>query len=173
MNRRPKIEDTEPWYRQFWPWFLIAIPMMSVVGGITTAVLAMKDPQAMVVDDYAKIGLATHRRLARDERAAALGLSGELSIEGEPARVTVALRSREAFERPDVLLLTIAHPTLAERDLRLDLYLAGEVWRGSLPSGPSDRRYIQLEPPSGEWRLAAELADGQRRLELSAAQATQ
>ena len=75
--------------------------------------------------------------------------------------------------RPDVLLLTFAHPTLAEQDLRLDLYRAGDVWRGSLPAAPSNRRYIQLEPPSGEWRLAAELADGQRRLELGAAQATQ
>ena len=43
--------------------------MMSVVGGITTAVLAMREPPAMVVDDYSRIGLATHRRLARDERA--------------------------------------------------------------------------------------------------------
>ena len=62
MQRRPKVEDTEPWYRQFWPWFLIAIPMMSVVVGITMLALAVKEPLAMVVDDYARIGLETHQR---------------------------------------------------------------------------------------------------------------
>jgi hypothetical protein len=173
MNRRPKVEDTEPWYRQFWPWFLIAIPMMSVVVGITMLALAVKEPLAMVVDDYARIGLATHQRLARDERATALGLTGELAFEGEPARVEVVLSSGSAVEWPSMLLLTIAHPTLAEQDLRLELVGGDGTWRGSLPAAPDTRRYVQLEPPSGEWRLAGELAGGQRRLALGALPAAQ
>lgn len=168
MSTRPKVEDTVPWYRQFWPWFLIAIPAMSVVGGITTAVLALREPQSMVVDDYARIGLATHRRLARDEQARTLGLEGELGLTGDPPRVAVRLSAAAPVEWPDVLQLTLAHPTLGSRDLRLELVRVGDVWQGSLPTPLATRRYVQIEPPSGDWRLAGELSAGQDRLALNA-----
>lgn len=36
-----------PWYRQFWPWFLIAIPLLGVVLSTITAVNAIRgaDPE--------------------------------------------------------------------------------------------------------------------------------
>ena len=55
MNRRPKVEDTEPWYRQFWPWFLIAIPMMSVVVGITMLALAVKERRELDREERAEL----------------------------------------------------------------------------------------------------------------------
>ena len=33
---------TQPWYRQFWPWFIIALPCAAVVGSIATAIIAIK-----------------------------------------------------------------------------------------------------------------------------------
>ena len=168
MSTRPKVEDTVPWYRQFWPWFLIAIPGTAVVAGVITLFLALREPQSMVVDDYARIGLATHRRLARDERAVALGLSGELVLSGDPPSVAVTLAAAQPLDRPDLLRLTLAHPTKGDRDLRLELRRDGDAWRGSLPAAPTTRRYVQLEPPDGGWRLAGELPAGERRLALSA-----
>ena len=32
---------TQPWYRQFWPWFIIALPCAAVVGSIATAIIAL------------------------------------------------------------------------------------------------------------------------------------
>jgi hypothetical protein len=40
-----------PWYRQFWPWFIIAIPSMAVIGGFVTLWLALTYPETLVVDD--------------------------------------------------------------------------------------------------------------------------
>ena len=37
---RPPREDTKPWYRQFWPWFLIALPGSVVVASMVTIWLA-------------------------------------------------------------------------------------------------------------------------------------
>jgi hypothetical protein len=34
--------DAAPWYRQFWPWFLIALPLASVVLGIATVSVAVR-----------------------------------------------------------------------------------------------------------------------------------
>ena len=50
MNRRPEITDTKPWYRQFWPWLLISIPLLTVIAGIITLMIALKHPDQLVVD---------------------------------------------------------------------------------------------------------------------------
>ena len=34
--------DTTPWYRQFWPWFLIVLPGSVVVAALTTVYIANK-----------------------------------------------------------------------------------------------------------------------------------
>lgn len=40
-----------PWYRQFWPWFIIALPASAVVAGIITFWLAVSNPDHVVVED--------------------------------------------------------------------------------------------------------------------------
>jgi hypothetical protein len=40
-----------PWYRQFWPWFIIALPASAVVAGFITLWLAISNPDGMVVSD--------------------------------------------------------------------------------------------------------------------------
>ena len=47
---------TQPWYRQFWPWFIIALPCAAVVGSIATAIIASKDGVNLVAEDYYKQG---------------------------------------------------------------------------------------------------------------------
>ena len=56
-NRLPR-EDTLPWYRQFWPWFLICLPGSVVVAALTTMYIAHKGADDLVVDEYYKEGLA-------------------------------------------------------------------------------------------------------------------
>jgi hypothetical protein len=40
--------DQRPWYRQFWPWFLIALPMIAVIGGIVTLIIAVRSSDPLV-----------------------------------------------------------------------------------------------------------------------------
>lgn len=40
-----------PWYRQFWPWFIIALPASAVIASLFTFYLAVSRPDHMVVDD--------------------------------------------------------------------------------------------------------------------------
>ena len=48
MENEPK--QTKPWYRYPWPWVAIAIPGAAVIMGITTLVLALSNPDPLVVD---------------------------------------------------------------------------------------------------------------------------
>jgi len=40
-----------PWYKQFWPWFIIALPASVVVASFVTLWLAISNPDHLVVND--------------------------------------------------------------------------------------------------------------------------
>jgi hypothetical protein len=40
-----------PWYRQFWPWFIIALPATVVVASFFTLWIAISNPDHLVVSD--------------------------------------------------------------------------------------------------------------------------
>jgi hypothetical protein len=42
--------ERNPWYRQFWPWFLIAIPLLGMVLSTITAVIAISGADEEVRD---------------------------------------------------------------------------------------------------------------------------
>jgi hypothetical protein len=55
-NQTEKYEQASPvqdlpWYRQFWPWFIIALPAAAVIAGFFTLWLAISNPDYLVVDD--------------------------------------------------------------------------------------------------------------------------
>ena len=44
-------DQVTPWYRQFWPWFIIALPASAVVASFFTLWLAISRPDYIVIDD--------------------------------------------------------------------------------------------------------------------------
>ena len=54
-TQQPNNIETEsvepPWYRQFWPWFIIALPASAVIAGFITLYLAITRPDYVVIDD--------------------------------------------------------------------------------------------------------------------------
>lgn len=42
------VENRTTWYRQFWPWFLLALPAAAVIGGILTFYLALRNPDRLI-----------------------------------------------------------------------------------------------------------------------------
>mgnify|MGYP001818893455 CR=1 FL=1 len=56
MNDHPHSDQQQagaepPWYRQFWPWFIIALPAAVVVASFFTLWLAISNPDPLVVDE--------------------------------------------------------------------------------------------------------------------------
>ena len=50
-NSRPVPAENLPWYKQFWPWFIIALPASAVVASFITLWLAISNPDQLVVSD--------------------------------------------------------------------------------------------------------------------------
>ncbi len=50
-NIKPAPGQNLPWYRQFWPWFIIALPASAVVASFITLWLAISNPDQLVIED--------------------------------------------------------------------------------------------------------------------------
>lgn len=66
MERRiaaPEHTDEFPWYRQFWPWFLIFLPASAVIASFATLFIALNNPDPLVRDDWYEHGANINRTL--------------------------------------------------------------------------------------------------------------
>lgn len=146
-----------PWYRQFWPWFLIALPASVVVAGLVTVFIAFNNADTLVNDDYYKDGLAINQRLARDETAAAMGLEARVTFDRMTGEVVVDLEAGEPVSGR--LQLLLFHPVDKGLDRTLDLASAGGGrYRADLAQMPRHRYYLRLRPAlEPDWRLNGEI----------------
>lgn len=150
---------TPPWYRQFWPWFIIALPLAAVIASVATLVIASRDPDGLVVDDYYKQGLAINQTLERDRQAQALGLSGLMRVDNEAHRLVLTLNAVPATVDGKDFELRLIHPTRPHLDRTLKLlHDGGTQWSAALDAIAPGRWHVQLESPAGNWRIAGRLA---------------
>lgn len=154
-------ENIPPWYKQFWPWFLIGILVFAVVIGLGLLYVSMLNPDSMVRDNYYKEGRAINMHMGRDHRASELGLHAEFSIDEVTGDVSLRLDG-ELDALPPQLLLELMSPTHAERDRSLVLQqIADNHYTGQLEHSIQGRHYVDLSDPAqpGEdgWRLTGEI----------------
>ena len=165
---RPPREDTEPWYKQFWPWFLIALPASVVVASIVTINLAIKTDDGLVSDDYYKEGLAIHKDADSAARAKALGIAGTLFYDADTGAVSLVL-DKMLQGRKSALSLEVVHPTLPDRDQAIQLSPLDDTrFAGRLePLGPAQWK-LSLRPADRSWRVEGRLpqpGNGETRLD--------
>jgi hypothetical protein len=144
-----------PWYREPWPWLLMAGPALVVVASMITLWLAVRSDDGLVVDDYYKQGLAVNQTLTRDRTAWARGYKADLAWDAAAGRVRVTLTGSEPL--PPVLQLRIIHPTHAGLDQRVPLTRAREGAYEAVAAAPRAGRWlVTLEDEKHSWRLTGE-----------------
>ena len=145
---------------------VIALPAAAVVAGIATLVLAAGGDSGDA--RVRRVAQTQTADLAPDRAAAALGLSGELTLDDNGA---VTLRFGESPPAATVLRLELRHATEAHRDRGARLVSAGEgVFVGRLEAMRAPGAYnAELAPERGEWRLVGRLDPGGVRIRLVAA----
>lgn len=150
MTRPIDKGDTLPWYRQFWPWFLILLPASVVVAGLTTLYIANRHADDLVVDDYYKDGLAINRQLEKKQRAAEQGFSAQLAL--TDTSVTIQLSGPPTSDK---LQLLLSHPLESDRDFTVSVERRKPgVYQGQLQTTVAPRWHWTLElPQANGWRL--------------------
>lgn len=141
-----------PWYKQGWPWFLIALPAVAIVAGVITLVIAVKTWDGLVVDDYYKEGKAFVQTIERTERARALGLIAQLQIRTDSIRIQLS-SSSDLRVVPATIRLTVSHPTRGGLDQELVLTGRDGIFEGAMLPLSTGRWLFQIEDESRQWRM--------------------
>ncbi len=155
-SRAPHVER-RPWHREPMLWLVIAIPALTVVGGLTTVVIAHRHSDTVVADEFRKEGLAINRDPARDQAARRFGVSATVTAAG--GTLSVALE-RGTAPPPGELLVILSHATRAERD-QLVALRPDTDGRYAAPLAPLARGhwYLEVSPADRSWRLTGEFVD--------------
>lgn len=150
-------EPIPPWYKQFWPWFLIGLLGSSVSFSLVYLALSIHYFDGTVAEDYYKEGLAINQQIARQEQARALGLSATLRADPATGDLVIDLTGEA---RPERLTLKLIFPTESQRDRRLTLeHVRAGRYVTMLEAPLRHRWYLHLEPADGDapaWRLTGE-----------------
>jgi hypothetical protein len=137
------------WYREPWPWLLMAGPLVVVAASLASAWIAVRSDDGVVADDYYKQGLAINRRLQRADADPArhLGATIAVTTQGE-VRVLI----EGLVDAPRELRLQLARPGAATGNAIVHLRPGPDgEYIGVLPEQTSGRWIVTLE--SGTWRL--------------------
>ncbi|BDM64123.1 hypothetical protein NFHSH190041_15750 [Shewanella sp. NFH-SH190041] len=145
---------TLPWYKQFWPWFLIILPTCVVIASLITMKIALDNADALVAEDYYKRGKAINMDLSKITYARQLGMQFSVSQTTQmPYQLILTQHGGPAYRAG--LSVELYHPTLAQQDQE---FMA--------TSDPSGRFSIHLEQPlTGEWELRLQSFDDSWRLQ--------
>lgn len=149
------------WYKQFWPWFLITIPLCSMLLSFNMLRFAFNSEDSMVVDDYYKQGKAINLSLEKLEKARALNIQTELTIAGEQ------LTLRFTQGQPPVgtaLRLAFYHVTQQYKDQAYDLFKdASGIYRATAEHDLTGKWRVTLQPHDAQWKIQQTLSLPQAR----------
>ena len=144
---------SKPWYREPWPWFLMAGPFIVVIAASYTGWLAISTSDGLVTDDYYRKGLAVSETLSESARAHELGLRAGVRLVEGSVRVRLSSTSQNPFAAPAAISITLSHPTRAGVDQTRILARQGDAYVGSLNLPSSGHWLILLEDEAKSWRL--------------------
>ncbi|WP_298943002.1 FixH family protein [uncultured Psychromonas sp.] len=143
-------EVKKSWFKQFWPWFLIILPMAAVVAGISTFIIASDNKPDMVVDDYYKTGKAINADLSLLTNAKKLGLSAEVVQQADGLLIKM-----KGLETNTSISFSLFHSTQSKRD-KLSMLTA---------DAEGNYHFETDQPLEGKWSLRLEPFDKKWRLE--------
>lgn len=146
----------QPWYRQFWPWFIIALPLTTVIASIVTIWIAVNNEGGLVSENYYQDGLSINQQLELEQRAREAGVSATLLFSEADQLLTLYLQGE--IPMPKSLTLKLASPVDPEKDLTFHLIQTGNnLFRSKLKQSPSGRYYTSLAPENNSWHIKGQL----------------
>lgn len=139
----------KPWYKQFWPWFLIALPATVVIWTIMTVIVFTQNSVDLVTEDYYKKGKGINVDISKVNIAKELGLSASLNEKGNSVIITLDKGKLDHFPAISAMFV---HRTLPDRDftqlLTADARGNYTLTLGHHLEGPW---FIELTPHDEEW----------------------
>lgn len=142
-----------PWYKQFWPWFVIAIPVSSMLVAVVQISYALNSPNDMVIDNYYKEGLGINKVLDKRNLAVELKIAANITIDNTTGEVILITENAQEQN----LTLNFFNSAISNKDFTLELTkIADNQYRGNLQKSISGIWNLYLESAIG-WQITARL----------------
>jgi hypothetical protein len=139
------------WYKQFWPWFLIIVPLTSMVLSFTMMNLAFTGEDSMVIDDYYKEGRSINLKIQKLQQAKILNISTKMQVFSDYVEVTFISGEPESGE---ALTLDFFHSTQKFKDFSVILLRdANGTYRAPLEENVSGKWQLSLHPFEENWKI--------------------
>ena len=141
-------EDGKPCHKEFWPWFIVCLMGTVMTACLVTVYIAISGADQVVSDNYYKDGLKINQDLEKDQRAKALNLSAQISLDQHSFNITLS--------QPIVqtIILKFIHPVEQAMDFSLELNSADQQhFSGELENPLSGRWYLEIGDSGELWRL--------------------
>lgn len=148
-------ENTGPWYKHFWPWFMLTLLSTVVIASLVTVYIAVKSSDDLVNDNYYKDGLGINMQLDQDRLARDLAASAQLFLSEDALIVDLTIE----HDKPSQLIALFSHPADDLLDQKVFLFMQEDgTYRGEMVL-PSQRFYVELQgAKDGKfWRLTGEI----------------
>lgn len=142
-----------PWYKQPWPWFLMAIPFSAICVGSFYIYQSIHGADPMVQEQYYAAGQSINKVIEAGKQAQRMGLSGQLTM--ATGQLSLSLKQQGDKPLPPVLSLTLSHPTIVSLDQTVTLVASAPgVYSGVLKPSSASRWDMTLAAPDNSWSLS-------------------
>ncbi len=145
----------KPWYKQFWPWFIMVPPATAVVAGLITVYIAFENADDLVVDDYYKSGLAINGRIQQQKNAASYGYAATLNRLPDNR---LFLKFDNAVPDEESLQLLWSHPVMAKKDFAIILHRQMDgSFQNKSENDLAGRWFLRLSN-NDDWMIKSEIS---------------
>jgi len=152
VNTISSHENSIPWYKEYYVWLIILFPMLAVIGGIVTMILAVESNDGLVIDDYYKQGLEINRVLDRDKIAIDYQLNANVRFNQEIGEVLITITAASNFVYPANISVTFLHATRSGFDKKINMLLTHDtIYSGNLSVLAPGKWYVYIQHDN--WRL--------------------
>ena len=139
------------WYKQFWPWFLIVLPLSSMILSFSMMNLAFNSEDSMVIDDYYKEGRGINLKIQKLQQAKILNISTKTQIFSDYVEVTFISGIPDDGE---ALILDFFHSTQKFKDFSVTLLRdANGTYRAPLTKDVLGKWQLSLHPIKQNWKI--------------------
>jgi|WetSurMetagenome_2_1015567.scaffolds.fasta_scaffold04176_1 uncharacterized protein len=146
-----KATPSSPWYKEFYVWLILLFPFSAIVVGLSMLGVSWVTFDGLVVDDYYKKGLEINRSFERDKMALKYGLEGYLQANPQSGAIRVFLKTKENYNFPSQLKLSLLHRTRKGLDQIITLERQADVYIGNILPLADGLWEVLLE--GQDWRL--------------------
>ncbi|MCP5077726.1 MAG: FixH family protein [Psychromonas sp.] len=141
--------NKKSWFKQFWPWFLIGLPLVAVVGSVNLLFTALDNKPDMVVDDYYTEGKAINNDFALLNKAKELSIHALITQTDDELLIDL-----QGNKDNSSISFSLYHATLAKRDISVMLTAdANGNYHFDNSKSLTGKWKLRIEPFDKSWRL--------------------